>query len=90
MQTKYGIFLDLNATPYYTKYFTNTFYFSSELHLTKFKARISEYVAMEIAKFQIRYNVELADISAHLVDDLAIFFAVALYKKIESRGFRVE
>lgn len=90
MRTKYGIYLDLQSTPYKAKYGKNIFYFSSELHLQKFTTRIAEYVTMEIAKFQIRYNTDITLISAHLEKDLEIYFAVSLYKKIENRGFRVE
>lgn len=90
MKTKYGIYLDLQSTPYKAKYGKNIFYFSSELHLQKFTTRIKEYVTMEIAKFQIRYNVQVDIVSVHLENHLEIYFAIALYKKIENRGFRIE
>lgn len=90
MKTKYGIYLDLQSTPYKAKYGKNIFYFSSELHLKKFTTRIKEYVRMEIAKFQIRYNIEVESISPYLEPDLEIYFAIALYKKIENRGYRIE
>lgn len=90
MKTKYGIYLDLNETPYRYKKYKKIFYFSSALHLKKFTSSISEFVNIEIAKISIKYNNDIIKDYPELYTELSLYLAIALYKKVENRGFKIE
>lgn len=80
MQTQNGIELNLQESKYKHEYNNFIFYFSSKSYLEKFKKNLSEYILMESYKIKNKYNIHI---------NFSLFLAVALYKKIEKRGFRI-
>lgn len=75
-----GICLNLNNSEYYFKHKGLVFYFSSEFYKNKFERIVNDYIENETLKTQIRYNVKI---------QMDLLFMVALYRKIEKRGFRI-
>lgn len=88
MKTKYGIFLNLDESTYSYEKNKITFYFSSELYLNKFKKTYKNYIQMEIAKLNIKYNLNIEDFPI-LYNNIYNFLLRALYKKIEKRGYKI-
>lgn len=78
--TTKGVCLNLYESEYKFNYGGKTFFFSSEFYKNKFIESISNYIETETFKLQVKYNVNIK------FDDL---FLIALYKKIEKRGFRI-
>lgn len=81
MQTKNGIELDLSKSNYKVCYSALIFYFSSELYLNKFKTELNNYILIESIKINNKYKVDI---------DMKEYLAVALYKRIEKRGFLIK
>lgn len=81
MQTKSGIELDLSKSNYKANYSDLIFYFSSELYLNKFKTELNNYILIENIKINNKYKVDI---------DIKEYLAVALYKRIEKRGFLIK
>lgn len=75
-----GICLNLNESEYFFKYKGLIFYFSSEFYKKKFTEEITNYIETETFKLQVKYNINV---------NFDLLFMLALYKKIEKRGFRV-
>ena len=73
MLTRNGIELELEESKYTYKYKNLTFYFSSRFYLNKF-------IDNETKKLYNKYKHNA---------DYSILLAVALYKRIEKRGFYV-
>lgn len=80
MKTKNGIELDLKESKYQLVYKKFIFSFSSELYMRKFKTQLIDFVKFEESKIETRYKLKI---------DLSDYLAVALYKRIEKRGFLV-
>lgn len=80
MQTKNGIEFDLKQSKYIYKIGDFTFYFSSEFYLKKFKNELFEFDEMERSKFLAKYKINI---------NLFLYFAFALYRRIEKRGFYI-
>ena len=80
MKTKNGIELNLKESNYTYNYKGFLFYFSSEFYKQKFIEKINSYINEEQLKINAKYQVKI---------DLEMFFAIALYRKIEKRGFYV-
>lgn len=80
MKTSNGIYLDLKESEYKFEGFGFIFYFSSTKYLLKYKEEISNYIVLETLKIKQKYNVEI---------NLDRYLAVALYRRIEKRGFRI-
>lgn len=80
MQTRNGIELDLEKSNYIYEYNELKFYFSSEFYLRKFKQNLHYYLFTENSKLISRYQVKV---------NMTLYFAIALYKKIEKRGFYI-
>jgi YHS domain-containing protein len=80
MQTQNKIELNLKESKYQYEFKNFIFYFSSLLYLDKFKKNLDEYIVLETIKIKNKYKLHV---------DFSLFLAVALYKKIEKRGFRV-
>lgn len=78
--TTKGIYINLNESEYKFIYYGMTFFFSSEFYKNKFIESVTDYIDTETLKLQIKYNVNIK------LDEL---FLIALYKKIEKRGFRI-
>ncbi|MFR8117258.1 MAG: early protein GP4 [Clostridia bacterium] len=75
-----GICLNLTESEYFFKYKGLIFYFSSEFYKKKFTKEITNYIETETFKLQVKYNINV---------NFDLLFMLALYKKIEKRGFRV-
>lgn len=80
MKTKRGIELNLNESEFKFSYYGLSFYFSSKTYLNKFVEMAENYSKFETLKFQTKYNIKI---------NLEVLFLIALYKKIEKRGFRI-
>lgn len=80
MVTNRGIYNDLEESTYSYKAYGIIFYFSSEFYKKKFKMNLLEFVNKESKKLQGYYRIK---------NNFDSYFAIALYKRIEKRGFRV-
>ena len=80
MLTKNGIELEIEESKYKYKYKDLTFYFSSLFYLHKFEKELPIYIDNETKKLYNKYKVKA---------DVTLMLAIALYKKIEKRGFCV-
>lgn len=80
MKTKRGIELDLNSSAIKLKYNDLTFYFSSILYKEKFQEKLESYILEEQLKINLRYRLNIK---------MQKTLAIALYKKIEKRGFKI-
>lgn len=80
MRTKNGIYLNLKESEYKFNYGGLIYYFSSELYMMKFKNNVVEFIVEETAKIKAKYKVNIY---------LDTMLAIAFYKKIEKRGFRI-
>ena len=74
------IYYNLEDSKYLFKYDELLFYFSSKLYLEKFKRIQSNYILEQQNKARIRYKCRIYG---------DYMFLLLLYKKIETRGFRV-
>lgn len=81
MKTAKGIYLDLKESDYKYKYKDLEFYFSSIRYLEKFKENVENFINEETVKLELKY---------HIVVDFKKYLAIAYYKRIERRGFRVK
>ena len=80
MLTRNGIELNIEESNYKLSYNDLVFYFSSMFYLHKFEKEISFFVESESKKLYNKFKVQT---------DLSNFLAIALYHKIEKRGFKV-
>lgn len=80
MITKNGICYDLSRSPYVCSVANWTYYFSSPSHMNKFKSNISSNRDWLNDSMSRRFKFTM---SLDLLADLS------LYRKIETRGFRV-
>lgn len=80
MKTKNGIELELKQSKYIANLKGLKFYFSSQLYLDKFLINAANYTSQENVKIKIKYNLDI---------DLTEYLLIALYKKIEKRGFYI-
>lgn len=80
MKTVKGVYLNINESDIFYSFHEFEFYFSSEFNKTRFINNIDNYVNMETLRIENKYNVDI---------DLGIYLAVAFYKKIEKRGFKI-
>ncbi len=82
--TRNGIEYDLEKSPYKTTVENNeealTIYFSSELNMSKFNIRYRNFVEEIDESLSKRFGINL---------HLPLVSALALYRKIEKRGFAV-
>lgn len=79
MQLK--VIFDLEQSNYKYKFEGLTFVFSSELNMNKFKDRIKDYIKQESLKLTWKYS--------NLNINFDLFLSIALYKRIEKRGFLI-
>lgn len=75
------VYQDLEESNYYMLCEGLKFYFSSEFNETRFLNNVDDYIKMETLKMQNRYKVK---------SNWSLLLAIAYYKKIEKRGFRIE
>ena len=80
MLTRNGIELDIEKSKYKYTYKGLTFYFSSMFYLNKFKREIQNYIDNETKKLYNKFKINA---------DFTILLSVALYMRIEKRGFQV-
>ena len=79
MQPK--IYYDLSESKYFLNYEGMTFYFSSPFNMKRFDVNADDYIKMESLKLDSKYHVKA---------NYTLLLAIAFYKKIEKRGFRIE
>lgn len=72
--------LNINESEYMTTFGGFNFYFSSNFYKEKFEREVSKYVEEEELKIKNKYKTDIS---------IGLYLAVALYRKIEKRGFRV-
>ena len=80
MLTRNGIELNIEESKYFYTYKGLTFYFSSIFYLKKFEREIKNYIDSETKKLYNKYKVNA---------NYELMLSVALYKRIEKRGFRI-
>ncbi len=80
MKSENGIYLFLEESKYISRYLVLNFYFSSEFYKRKFEREVDDYVNIESQKLKHKYGVNV---------DYSYMLAIALYRKIEKRGFHV-
>ena len=80
MITKDGVCYDFNISPFKYRVEDLTYVFSSMSHLEKFKKRLKENRDKINKSLSNRFNINVN--IGHLPD-------IALYKKIETRGFLI-
>lgn len=78
--TARGIETDLSKSIYKSVYGEYVFTFSSKIYKLKFDGMLDNYIKEETTKIYKRYNINLK---------CDYFLAIALYNKIEKRGFRI-
>lgn len=71
---------DISKSEYCYKINRYSFYFSSKFNMDRFVNSFIDYVAEETAKFKAKYKIPVV---------LTDYLLVALYIKIEKRGFKV-
>ena len=81
MLTKHGVCYDLSISPFRSIQNNIVFVFSSELHLTKFEDRLQENRDTINYSLTKRFGFKV---------DVSTLADVVLYRKIETRGFRIE
>lgn len=74
------VYQNIEETQYKITFLGLTFYFSSMVYLQKFKKGLQDYIKLEKIKNYNKYGINL------IPDE---FFAIAFYRKLEKRGFRV-
>lgn len=80
MLTRNGIELDIEKSKYKFSYKGLTFYFSSRFYMNKFSREIQYYIDNETKKIYNKFKIKA---------DFTIYLSIALYKKIEKRGFKI-
>ena len=80
MQSRRGVFYDLEDSIYTVSASGLIFYFSSRLHQKKFSEGLKFFIEKESKKLKYYYNVDVS---------FDTFLAVSFYKRIETRGFRI-
>lgn len=80
MLTRNGIELNIEESKYKYNYKGLTFYFSSMFYLHKFEREIKFFIDNETKKLYNKFKVNA---------DFTILLSIALYKRIEKRGFKV-
>lgn len=79
-----SVIYDLKKSNYYTDYRGLRFYFSSPCYQRKFETKINDYVEDEAIKLSAKFKIPVGACKFYCI------FAVALYRKIEKRGERIE
>lgn len=81
MITQRGIYIDIEESTYFTLYNNYKFFFSSLFNKGRFDKNIEDYIKLEESKIKNKYQINKIN--------LDLFFAIALYTKIEKRGFKI-
>jgi hypothetical protein len=79
------VYQNIEESPFSLKYEEFEFFFSSQFYKRNFKKRVDSYILEETYKIKNRYKIKNEKFVAILKEVLLI----ALYKKIEMRGFRI-
>ena len=79
--TRYGVERELNKSPYVVRAGKIKYYFSSALHLAKFKE--NQMVNQSCINYSLRKKFKFCFVLQELAD-------LYLYRKIETRGFLIE
>lgn len=78
--TKNGVERDLIKSPYFLTYNGTTYFFSSMLHLNKFKSTRIDNKDKILSSLFKRFKIKL---------NIPIVYDIILYQKIETRGFLI-
>ena len=78
--TRGGIEWNLNKSDYRCNFKGLIFCFSSKFYLNKFEKEVQEYIDIENKKLYNKYKLDV---------DFTLYLAIAFYKKIEKRGFKI-
>lgn len=78
---KNKIILDLEVSDFKYNYMGLTFVFSSNTNKNKFETQVDNYIKQETLKIKNKYE--------YLNINFDLFLVIALYKRIEKRGFKV-
>ena len=81
MKTARGVYKNIEESTYYYNLGGLTFYFSSLNYRQKFENKVLFFIKEEQKKFEEKYEIPIL---------MEMYFAIAFYKKIEQRGFRIE
>lgn len=81
MKTYYGTFTDINESDIKFSYGNYDYYFTSQFNKNKFEENVEDFVYIEEIKLKNKYSVNI---------NLKDYLAVAFYKKVQKKGFRVE
>lgn len=79
-QTRRGVFYDLAKSHYKVEQMGFTFYFSSKLHRDNFKRKLPETEETFAQRMRTRYGLTFSR---------SVVPAIYLYRKVETRGFRI-
>lgn len=71
---------DIEKSYLYFEQYGLRFYFSSPVYLEKYSKLVDSYVKEQMLRNKIKYGIDMLPYQ---------YFMIALYKKIEKRGFRV-
>ena len=72
------VYKDVKNSPYKDNYADICFHFSSLFNLRRYRTNIEKFVNEEELKIRNKYQLEI---------NMQKYLAIALYKKIEKRGF---
>lgn len=75
------VFYELENSPFFFRYQSFVFYFTSKFYLDKFEKGFKDYIREETLKLNVKYKM-IAD-----ADEMLI---LSYYKTIEKRGFKVK
>ena len=78
--TSRDVYHNIEDSVFYLDKANMRFYFSSEFNRVRFNKNYKEYIREQTARIKNKYHVNIK---------LEEYLLVALYKKIEKRGFRI-
>lgn len=78
--TSKDVYHNIEDSIFFIDRFNMRFYFSSEFNRNRFNRNYKEYVREQTARIKNKFHVNIK---------LDEYLLVALYKKIEKRGFRI-
>lgn len=81
MKTYYGTYADINESDIYCIYDNYKLYFNSQYIKNKYVKEINDFIYIEELKIKHRYNLDI---------DLHNYLAIAYYKKIQKKGYKIE
>ena len=74
------VVLNIHESNYSYSFGGFIFYFSSNFYKEKFEREVLKYIDEEELKIKNKYKIDIS---------IGLYLAIALYRKIEKRGFRI-